>query len=821
MEKAKRGEVISRAPVSTKPAMTKMPDDTAPVIEWAEYYSRIGLKIFPVKPRTKNEYYADYKHRGKPSKKYPNGSPYSWQSQATNDTEDVKKIWTKYPDANIGCCTGNGLYVLDIDERETGSGKATIKKWEKEGKLPSPVNITTWTSITGTDSEQKFYYLSPEYVELARQNKIDLAGDADMIEEGSHVDTRGDGRYVILPPSIHPNGKRYRWDKERNPSTIEIADFDRTIEFIFTQKSNKKKGRKAGFSSTLSSSEKIPKGSRRAYMLSKAGELVNKLVDTASDSVIVAALMQIAHTDLDLSEPLDSGWDGLERDMEKVVSDYRASIEKDRKEGQTTDWKYCMRAWYMEHPNEKPHEPIDWDEIRNAGDKRKKKELSAARSERQPDRLSNDPEEKNEIVQPEFFLSKKGQIISDVRNSKIFLDYALHNRIRYNSFTYRIEVYGPVPWEIDSKNVRPWEDSDTSNALLLANEYNLKNKNYLEDALRIIAKKNKYHPVKDYLESLNYLGDGYIRRLAVDYMGCEDSEYTYECMKLLLLAMVQRVYFPGCKYDYVLIFQGPQGSYKSSFWKTLARDDAWFTDRIESFGDSKKLGEMLSGKWLVELGEMSAMKKSEIESIKAAITTQNDYFTEKFAKFGTDHLRTAVFVGTTNNQTFLKDATGNRRFIILPIYRERRTKDLFFCDTRDQDFEGALAEALHIFKESTRNGKPMPLVLPKSVQAEAEERQKNANAYDEWTGIVETWLEKKVKENNKRYTSGLDIWVNCLSRDKGSFTTREATRINQILDSLSDWDRISSVHITDGIDFDFRGRGFKYVGDIDEDVPFD
>ncbi len=822
MEKVEKGEVVTRAPDAKKTALAEMPIDTAPAIEWAVFYAKIGLKIFPVMPRTKNKYYPDYEHRGKPSKKYPKGNPYSWHAQATNSIEEVKRIWKKHPDANIGCCTGEGFYGLDIDERPNGNGFDSIHKWEREGILPDKLNIDTWTSITGSGGEQLFYYLPHELEEIARNNHIDLAGDAGMIEPSSHVDTRGDGRYVILPPSIHPNGERYRWADGKSPSDIPIADFDRTVEYLFTQKGSKKKGKKNSIKHELASGEKIPKGSRRAYMLSKAGELVNKLVDTASDSVIVAALMKIAHTDLDLSEPLDSGWDGLERDMEKVVSDYRASIEKEREEGQTTDWKYCMRAWYMDHPNEKPQEPIDWNEIRAAGEKRKKKELSAARSDKQPDKLSDDPEGKPEIVQPEFFLSKKGQIISDVRNAKVFLDFILKGCIRYNNLTNRVDIFGVVPWNKDVDEVRPWKDTDTSNALMLANGYGLKNKNYLIDAISIIAEENKYHPIKDYLESLEYLGEGYIRRLAVEYMGCEDSEYTYECMKLLLLAMVQRVYYPGCKYDYVLIFQGPQGSYKSTFWKTLSRDDDWFSDCVESFKSRKDLGELLQGKWLVELSEMSAFKKSEIESIKAAVTSQCDSYREAYGRFRSDYPRTTIFVGTTNNQTFLKDSTGNRRFIILPINKERRTKDLFTCDTRDQDFEGALAEALHIFKEFTKNGKPMPLVLPKSVLAEAEERQNNANAYDEWTGIIDSWLEKQVKEKTKRYTSGLDIWVNCLSRDKGSYSSKETARINQILDSLPDWERSPSVRITDGFEnAPLHGRGFKYVGEIPEDVPFD
>lgn len=797
------GEIIRRT-------QRERPSEAAPIVEWALYYAEIGIKVFPIKPRTKDSYYPDYEHRGKPTKKYPIGTPYSWSAQATTDTEQVRKMFKKYPDANIGGVTGQGCYVVDIDIRTDGNGFDYIHKWEKENILPKKLNISTWTSITGSGSQQLFYFLSPELVKRAKDNAIDLAGDAGMIEQDSHVDSRGDGRYVVLPPSVHPNGERYRWADCKSPSDIPIADFDKTVEFLFTHKGNKKKGRRNRLNHELTSGEKVPKGSRRAYMLSRVGELVNKMIDIADDSTIVAAAMRIAHNDLDTTEPLDSGWDGLERDIESMVYDFRNAILKEREEGTGIDWKYSVRAWYMEHPTETLPDPVNWEEVKAAGERRKNNEVIVSE---QPNN------EDGKACLPAFHITKKGSVINDVRNAKIFLDFILQGNIRYNSFTNRIDIYGAVPWETDNQSIRPWNDADTSNALMLANEYSLRSKNNLIDAICIVANENKYHPIKQYLESLKYSGDGYIRKLAVEYMGCEDTEYTFECMKLLLLAMVQRVYFPGCKYDYVLIFVGPQGSYKSTFWKTLARDDEWFSDSIDSFSDRKKLGELIQGKWLVELGEMSAFKKSEIESIKAAVTSQCDSYREAFMRFRSDFPRTTVFVGTTNNKTFLRDSTGNRRFLVLPINNERRTKDLFNSVTRDQDFENALAEALQIFREATKNGKPMPLVLPKSVLAEAQERQNNANAYEEWTGTIEPWLEDAVKEKNKKYTCGLDVWCNCFHRDQASFTSKEAKRINEILDSLPEWERSSSVRVKEENSegrayFDYHGRGYKYVGDL-------
>lgn len=427
------------------------------------------------------------------------------------------------------------------------------------------------------------------------------------------------------------------------------------------------------------------------------------------------------------------------------------------------------------------------------------------------------------MVLPPFIVNKEGKTISDLRNAVIFLEYCLPGCIQLNEFTDRIEIGSPVPWAKDNTSIRAWTDTDTCNALMYANEYGLTNKKHIEDAVHIVAERNKYHPIKDYLNTLQYKGDGYIRKLFVEYMGCEDTEYTYECIKLLLIAMIQRVFHPGCKYDYVLILVGNQGTYKSSMFRVLSRDDAWFTDSVDSFGDRKKLGELLQGKWVVELGEMSAFKKSEIESIKASITTQVDSYREAYGHFRSDFNRTAVFVGTTNNKTFLKDATGNRRFLVLPIDETKRTKDLFKSKTRNEDFDGALAEALHIYREQTKDGSLIPLVLPDSVIGEAQERQNNANYFEEWIGIIEPWLEDQIKSGSDQYTSALDIWVNCLKREEGTYTNREGYRINQILDSLECWHRVTSVRIArksrEGcIYFNYHGRGYRY--EAPEEIQF-
>ena len=150
----------------------------------------------------------------------------------------------------------------------------------------------------------------------------------------------------------------------------------------------------------------------------------------------------------------------------------------------------------------------------------------------------------------------------------------------------------------------------------------------IHDIISIAAGKKKYHPIKDMLRSFEYKGDGYIRKLLPEYLGVEDNEYNYEVMKLAMVAGVKRIYEPGCKYDYCVVFQGRQGIGKSTFISKLALNPEWYSDSISVLGKGREAAEQLRRKWIVEIGELSAFKKSENESIKSFLSSQQDSFRE-------------------------------------------------------------------------------------------------------------------------------------------------------------------------------------------------
>jgi len=633
-----------------KPKCLPMPGEDSSMMQWALYYAGIGIPVFPIKPGTKNEYYADYDHRGSPTKKYPSGNPYSWKAQATTDLKRVRSAWTKHPDADIGGMTGDGLYVIDGDERESGSYKESIDKWNREGILPGKLNIETWTSITGSGGNQFFYYLEPKHVKTAKDNKINLSGDSDMIEMGSHIDTRGDGRYVVLPPSMHPNGNRYRWTAEKSPADIKIVDFDRTVEFIFTHKSRKSSRQKLRKVNAVSG-ELIPKGSRRSYMLQKAGELVNKMMDIVDDSTIVSALMDIAHKDLDTSEPLDTGWDGLEADLFKMVADFRAAIEKERAEGQDTDWKYCMRAWYMENPGKKPPNPPDWDEIRAAGMRRLSNEMKI------PDDEAEDPGEQSE-GKPYYRYGENGKrYIVGYKFAQYITETHAVKRIDNQLFIFRDNYYQYGNLYIENiihrlePDMKSHERTEIIKYLEVQNPDNVRLDDYsqyilCDDEILDWKTGERFEPSQEYVITnripWRYDPGAYCEAMdkALDEWTCHDKQ----CRDLLLEAIGTTLYRDTrIQVSFILTGQGANG--KSTLLDAVKMmlgknnvselDIAELSDRFSTaslLGMLANIGDDISSDYL-QGKQLSIFKKVVTgNGIRAEKKGQDEFFFQPYAK---------------------------------------------------------------------------------------------------------------------------------------------------------------------------------------------
>lgn len=316
-------------------------------------------------------------------------------------------------------------------------------------------------------------------------------------------------------------------------------------------------------------------------------------------------------------------------------------------------------------------------------------------------------------------------------------DSYLRGRVRFNSFDGRITFTG-FYWDARPHPVR---DTDLSNLrFFLDRVYGLSNKNSVTDALTKVAFDNVFHPVTEYLNSLAWDGVPRIHELLPRYLGAERSEYTTAVTKLLLYGAIQRVVNPGCKFDYcVILADTMQGSGKSTLCRFLALEDDWYTDSVGDLKDSKAVFETMRGKWVIELGEMLAVRRaSDVETIKAFISRQAQDYRQPYGTFSETHPRQCIFIGTTNRPYFLpEDKTGNRRFI--PVR----------CDGRKAEIHPLANEAetrefvRQCYAEAIVTGKAegYPLTLDRKYSEELETIQSEATPEDTRVGLIQAYLD--------------------------------------------------------------------------------
>lgn len=377
--------------------------------------------------------------------------------------------------------------------------------------------------------------------------------------------------------------------------------------------------------------------------------------------------------------------------------------------------------------------------------------------------------------------SKK--VLQTVRNFEIIMenDELISGKIKFDEFSQQIYLMGTVPWESSKNNYRAWSSYDDSALFsILQSDYGMNSRNDYFDALKNVAMQNKFHPVRDILDSLTWDGKEHIRNLLPEYLGVEDTEYQYQVMRLWMLGAVSRVYKPGCKFDYTVIFKGRQGLGKSTFLQLLALNDNWFNDSLDSL-DSDKAAQSLMGSWIIELAELKSLARTAggVDSVKRFLTATQDKYRVPYERRADIFLRQCVFAGTTNKDDFLQDETGNRRFLIIEAGVNEPKKSLFNSEALN-DFMAAWAQAVYIMK--TENPK---LLLPDSCRKRAEELQAESMSDDGKVGIIQEYL------SDKQRTCAIEIWQDAL-KESGRPQKWQASEINNIILSLPEWKRMPS-----------------------------
>jgi putative DNA primase/helicase len=253
-------------------------------------------------------------------------------------------------------------------------------------------------------------------------------------------------------------------------------------------------------------------------------------------------------------------------------------------------------------------------------------------------------------------------------------------------------------------------------------------KNHVHDAIVSLGLERTFDPVKDYLDSLQWDGKPRLDTWLIAHLGVADTPLNRAIGRKMLIAGVRRVRKPGCKFDYIVVLEGEQGSGRSTALKILAGGDENFSDAEVISLYPKERQEQVQGVWIYELAELAGYGKVDINKFKNFVSQTVDRARPAYGRNRIDRPRRCIFVATTNDDEYLRDHTGNRRYWPVKLPRGFRIDLARLREARDQLWaEASVAEGA-----VDANGAAESLVIPEVLWPEAAAQQALRMESDPW-----------------------------------------------------------------------------------------
>ncbi len=412
----------------------------------------------------------------------------------------------------------------------------------------------------------------------------------------------------------------------------------------------------------------------------------------------------------------------------------------------------------------------------------------------------------------ELELDVKGKYLSTAKNISLIMsnDPCLKGVFKENLFDNKKYVTRSLPWR-KIETPEPIRNVDFSGIRnYIESIYGISGALKVDDSTNLEFEKHSFHPVKEYLDPLKWDGVKRVDSLLVDFFGADDNIYTREAIRKMLVGAVARIYRPGIKFDLVLtLVSDEQGTGKSTFINKLGRQ--WFSDSFHTV-KGKESFEQLQGAWLIEMAELSGLKKSEVEPVKHFITKQEDTFRPAYGRSSETFKRKCVFFATTNEREFLDDPSGNRRFMPIIVNPDRKTKDILFSDDLDKDIDQIWAEAKTLYEDGE------PLYLSRQAELIAAGRQRTHSHMDDRTGLIASYLDRPLPENwdsmelferrdflndplseaGTKFRTRVcvaEVWAECLGKDPSDMDRYKTRSVNDILRILEDWEPAGNARV--------------------------
>ena len=400
----------------------------------------------------------------------------------------------------------------------------------------------------------------------------------------------------------------------------------------------------------------------------------------------------------------------------------------------------------------------------------------------------------------------RGVIVSNFANAITVLKYhqGMRDALIFDDFAKKAYLTHPInepmnsyaePVEVTDKiinEVQSWMQHLGMRAM---------SENSAGRALMTVAQDHSFHPVLDYLNGLQWDGVDRNKNWLTNYLGASADNPKYLPMvgPLFLVSMVARIFEPGCKVDYMLVFEHRQGRKKSMAVETLFAP--WFSDRLPDISVNRKDASMhLRGKWGLEISEMQAFSRAETTHLKDFITAKTERYRPPYGRVEVEEPRQCVFIGTTNEDVYLKDATGARRF--WPV------KCGYVCnDDLVRDRDQILAQAVVDYHRGIAWWPDENF----EEQTIAPQQHLRYDSDDAWADPIRAFLQD---ENEVTFSDVLDVLeYNAKKRTKVDGNGHEIpdpkyTPINRV--SRADQNRIRAILLSEGWEragkLDARGR---------------
>lgn len=378
-------------------------------------------------------------------------------------------------------------------------------------------------------------------------------------------------------------------------------------------------------------------------------------------------------------------------------------------------------------------------------------------------------------------------------------DPALAGRLKYNLFSHREYAKLPLPWREGTGVIEMTDKDDAELRHYLEKKYNIYNAGKFKDAVSRVFNQNTFHPIRDYIDKLVWDGTARLDTLLIDCLGAEDTQFNRMATRKAITAAVARVYNPGCKFDYVLTLVGPEGIKKSTVPDILAAE--WFSDSFMGVS-GKEAYEQLQGVWIVELAELTAIKKADVEAVKHFVSKRKDRFRVAYGTRTQEFPRQCIFIGTTNEDHFLKGTTGNRRFWPVAV------DGYGLMDVSDIEVDQVWAEAKQFYDAGEK------LYFDMDIEQDAKEVQNNYTEADDRSGLIQDYLEtllpadwtsmdlpdrrnflhshdalSKIGEVQRLSVCVAEIWTELFRADMKDMGPHNTKYIHQIMCNMPGWEK--------------------------------